>query len=63
MSKPEPNMPTHLRQKRSELMWALSKQGYNGTQIALLFGVGRSTAFEIIKKMPKDWETPWSKKK
>lgn len=62
MSNPEPKMPAHIRIKRAELMWAMSKQHYNGAQIALIFGVARSTAFEIIKKMPKGWESPWSKK-
>lgn len=42
-------------------MWALAKQGYNGSQIAQIFGVARSTAHEIIKSMPKGWESPWTK--
>lgn len=56
-------MPTYLREKRAELMWALSKQGYNGAQLAQLFNIARSTAHEIIKQMPEGWETPWHKDK
>lgn len=57
------NMPPYLKDKRNELMWALSKQGFNGSQLAQLFNIHRSTAHEIIKKMPEGWESPWRKTK
>jgi len=56
-------MPPFLREKRTELIWALSQQGYNGSQIAQLFNIARSTAHEIIKQMPEGWTSPWRKTK
>lgn len=57
------NMPQYLKDKRNELIWALSKQGFNGSQLALIFSIHRSTVHEIIKKMPEGWESPWRKTK
>lgn len=57
-------MPQFLKEKRAELIWALSKQGYNYEQLALIFGFkSRSSVYEIVKKMPKGWESPWHKDK
>lgn len=54
-------MEPYLREKRSELIWALSKQGYTGAQLAKLFGATRSTISFIIKQMPSDWQPKWKK--
>jgi hypothetical protein len=51
----------HLREKRAELMWALSLQDYTQAQIGRLFGVDRSTAKRIIESRPRDWSPKWVK--
>lgn len=56
-------MPPYLKHKQEELIWSLAsdKQGYNGSQIALIFNLPRSTTHEIIKRKPEGWTSPWSK--
>jgi len=57
------NMEEYLKEKRLELMWSIAKQGYNAAQVGRIFGLSRSTANDIIKKMPVDWQSPWVKVK
>ena len=54
-------MEEYLKDKREELMWGIAKQGYNAAQVGRIFGLSRSTANDIIKKMPVDWQSPWQK--
>lgn len=54
-------IPVHLREKRNELIWALSLQDYNNSQIGLIFNMNRSTAFRIIGSKPRDWKPKWVK--
>ncbi len=54
----------HLREKRNELIWALSCQDYTQAQIGRIFGMRhRSTVMHIVNKKPRDWTTPWIKVK
>ena len=53
----------YLREARNEAIWFHVKhKGYNGTQIAKMFNVTRSNAHNIIKSMPENWETKWTKR-
>lgn len=54
-------MPPYLKDKRDEFIWALVAQGYNGTQIAQVFNLHRSTVHDIIKQMPEGYVSPWRK--
>lgn len=54
-------MPKYLREKRSELIWALSLQDYSQSHIALMFNVDRATVLRIISKKPKNWTVKWKK--
>ncbi len=56
-------MEEYLKDKRDELMWSIYKQGYNSAQVGRIFGLTRSSAHDIIKRMPKNWESPWVKNK
>ena len=51
----------HLYEKRDELVWALDFQGYNGTEIAVVFNIDDSVISRIMKKIPKDWKPKWIK--
>ena len=55
-------MKIHLKDKRDELIWALSLQDYTFAQIAEIFNLNPSTILRIIKSMPKDWQPKWVKK-
>lgn len=52
-----------LKEKRNELIWALSLQRYTPAEISKIFGSvsHRSTATRIIAKMPKGWLPKWKK--
>ena len=51
----------HLLEKRNELVWALSLQGYTQAQIARMFNCNRSTMKRVIDQCPKDWKPKWQK--
>ena len=51
----------HLNEVRKEIIYQLDMEGYNGSQIALIFNLPRSTTHEIIKRKPEGWTSPWSK--
>jgi len=55
------NLENHLREKRNELIWALSAQDYTDSQIGRIFGLNRSTVARIIEKKPSDWRVKWVK--
>ena len=57
-------MEDYLKDAQHEAIWFHWKyKKYNGSQIAKIFNVPRSTAHDIIKKMPESWETSWIKAK
>lgn len=50
-------------EKRLELIWALSLQGWTHEDIAdILRPVDRSNVTRIISKMPQGWESKWIKR-
>lgn len=52
----------HLKDKREELVWALSIQGYTNIQIAKIFNLGRMAIKRIVDRKPKDWIPKWVKR-
>jgi len=63
MNKQGSQIKPHLKNKRNELIWALSKQEYNYTEIGSIFNLSRSRIHVIVQAMPKGWVSPWAKKK
>jgi hypothetical protein len=54
-------MENHVREKRDELIWALSIQDYTHAQIGRIFNLNRSTILRILADKPKDWKPKWIK--
>ncbi len=54
-------LENHLKEKRSELIWALSLQDYTHAQISRIFNCNRVTIMRIINKRPKDYKAKWIK--
>lgn len=52
----------HLKDKRDELIWALSLQDYTDAQIARIFTMSRMAIKRIKETMPKEWVPKWVKK-
>lgn len=50
-----------LKEKRDELIWALDYQGYNGSEIGMIFNINRSTVFDAKKLKPKNYRPKWIK--
>jgi len=50
-----------LLEKRKEIMWSLTSQGYNNAEIGRIFGISRSRANVIMGQMPKRYKSPWVK--
>ena len=55
-------MKKHIKDKRDELIWALSLQDYTLSEIGTIFGINRSTVLRILENKPKDWQPKWIKK-
>ena len=53
----------HIKEKRIELIWALSLQDYTHAQIGRIFNIDRSTVLRIISKKPRNWSSKWHKTK
>jgi hypothetical protein len=52
-----------LKEKRKELIWALSLQGFTHEDITeILRPVDRSNVTRIISQMPEGWESKWVKR-
>ena len=51
----------YIKEKKTEIIWALSAQGYSNAQIATMFNMNRSTILRIIEKKPSDWSPKWKK--
>lgn len=55
-------MEQYLKDLRDEAIWFHSKyKGLNGSQIATIFNIPRSTVHDIIKKAPEGWVSSWTK--
>lgn len=54
-------MKKHLRDKRIELIYALSLQDYENVEIGEIFNINRSSVMRIINKRPKDYKVKWIK--
>lgn len=52
---------TYAVEKRNELIWAVSSQGFNLRQLAFIFGMSKSQAHNILQDKPTGWESPWKK--
>jgi len=51
----------HVQDKRDELVWALSAQGYSASQIGSIFNLHRSTVIRIVAAKPDGWKVKWVK--
>ncbi len=54
-------LDNHLREKRNELMWALSLQDYDYSEIGGMFNMNRSSVLRIVRQKPRDWKPKWAK--
>ena len=53
----------HLLDKRDELLWALSDQGYNLADLCVIFNIThRNTVLRIINRKPAGWVSRWVKR-
>jgi len=52
----------HLKDKREELIWALSLQDYTDAMISRIFSMSKVAVRRIINTKPKDWAPKWIKK-
>lgn len=50
-------------EKRNELVWAISDQGFNLRQLSFIFGMSKSQIHNILQDKPKGWTSPWVKVK
>lgn len=48
-------MELRLLRLKNELIWSLSEDGYNGSDIAQVFGMEKSWISRIIKQKPKEF--------
>lgn len=55
-------MKVYIKDKRDEIIWALSRQGYTNSQVGEIFNVDRSTILRIVERCPKEWKTKWIKR-
>lgn len=51
----------YLLDKRKELIWALSYQGYSQTAIGIIFRVDKSLINRIMCELPEGWSPKWVK--
>ena len=54
-------IPQHVIEKRLELLYAISLQGYTMSEIAFIFGMPKSTAHKYISQRPVGWTAKWRK--
>lgn len=57
-------MSTHLKEKRNELIFALSEpqQGYRNIDLSKMFNIDRSTILRILRTKPKNYKSKWVKR-
>jgi hypothetical protein len=53
----------HLSNKRAELIWALSEQGYADSEVGNIFNITKQRVLAIRRQMPDGWKSPWIKSK
>lgn len=51
----------HLIDKYYELVWALSHQGYDSSEIGIIMNRHRSVILRILAKKPEGWTPKWVK--
>lgn len=51
----------HIYEKRTELIFALDSQGYNGQEIGIIFNISRSVVNRILAQKPEGWTPKWIK--
>lgn len=54
-------IPLHVIEKRIELLYAISLQGYTMSEMAFIFGMPKSTVHKYVSTRPKDWTPKWRK--
>lgn len=55
-------MKQYLKEKRDEIIWALSEQDYRRVDIAEMFNVSKMKITRIIEKKPDDYKSKWVKR-
>ena len=55
-------IPKHVIEKRLELLYAISLQGYTMSEIAFIFGMPKSTVHKYISQRPSDFQPKWVKR-
>jgi DNA-binding transcriptional regulator LsrR (DeoR family) len=60
MGRPPQNI-RHIFEKRTEIIWALSCQDYNGQEIADMFNISRSVVNRILANKPSGYTPKWKK--
>ena len=51
-----------LLEKRKELMWSLTSQHFNKSEIGRIFGLSKSRSNVIMNQCPKNYKPKWVKK-
>lgn len=54
-------MKKYLKEKREELIFAISNQDYNNEDVGNIFNLNRATILRILKKKPKNYKPKWKK--
>ena len=52
----------HVKDKKRELIYALSEQEYSYAEIAYIFGIPRSSAHYIVSRKPAGYKSKWVKR-
>lgn len=55
-------MKEYTKEKREELIWALSEQHYSNADLGEIFNIDRVTVFRIIKRKPEGYKSRWVKR-
>jgi predicted DNA-binding protein YlxM (UPF0122 family) len=62
-SKETTPLKVYLKDKRDELVWAISQQDYSLADVGMIFNISKAAVFRIVKRMPDGWTSPWRKDK
>jgi len=54
-------MREFIKEKRTELIWALGDQGYSQAHLAEMFNTSRVDIMRVMKRKPKEWNPKWVK--
>ncbi len=55
-------IPQHIKDKRDEIIYALSLQDYTYAHISLMFNIDRTTVMRIVRARPADYQPKWVKR-